>query len=1230
MMSDNSIRSPFVVSADDQANSGFALVIAISLMAFVIILLLSITTIIRVETVSSEINKNQLLAKNNALLGLQIALGNLQVAAGPDQRITSNAAIMDGVDSSKVNYTAVWDVTPDVDTGEVAVLSEPLAWLVSGAEDVDTDESSDTEETSDTEEVSGYGATATESSWPELVSARSDATIEAVRAEPVSILSSSGVTRGEFAWWVGDEGVKAKFNLAESTYFRESSTDEDSLTDSVIRLGVSPRFGIEALDDFSEFYEYTDDGFVAKLRKLISSEQGLILNSQLSEPLADSYHDIGFYSYGLLTNTRDGGLKEDLTYYFENDLDGPTGAMTTEGNTVAMARITWEQLNSFYNLGYDLNNEIVTDETATDDYSVGDTIESITARAQTQDAAGVYPLLTMIHFNYGLTMSSDYNGTTPENPEDRTYSIYTHMRPCFVLSNPYNTTLEVSNYRIRCDASDATNLTLSISYADVSSAADLTVLNEYNNLSATKVTLVELDYKSMMRNLVFVVPEVILEPGEALYYSLADSTESSYGYDFNSNSGGYYSTYENFDSPQQFVFQADDDAGMTSIRLGSATEVKGDAIEYDDDGEQRIKPMYIVLSNKDGSSWFRTYTGESATLGDNETILQDIGAFRYWEITSGDDYHVHQGYWAINNLPNSLMTFDYTTTSECLITKNDQTLLDTSTEISKKLSTTSISAVYMMHGAMNANSSAAVRNLYTGFNGWATDFNIRAPRMSRYRWKHYTPSAFGFETFADGTLYYHWLRVANLNTNLNELAIASSFSWGAGYAESSGTRDAQVEKAILFDIPRLDDVTGQPAIASLGQLQHFNPGGWTENYLDDTTIDSAYYTLGNSPSYAIGNSYASPQIAREATTGVDEDADPIPTFSDVSYLLNEALFDQYFFSTIPQDTNIIIEYNKLLNKRLVLLDDAVADDDVRSTGTAAAEHLYVDGAFNVNSTSVDAWYTLLNSFRGFEFGDKESGQGIFPRSLYQSSEFVEGDVDGVVNTSVDDLTDDDDNAWAGWRHIEDDATLLTDRTLYKLAEAIVEEVKARGPFASMADFVNRRLIEDTDDDARSGLSGALQAALDCTINCHFGDAYDVNFSRAVGGFYPEHLGSGTISDIDGNAILRTDDSTVNASSAASIPGWVLQADLLQALAPTISVRSDTFTIRSYGNVLGPITGEVTAEAYVEAVVQRIPDYVDTSDSANTDTTTKTLSTTNQLAGRRFSIINLHFLDPSEI
>ena len=67
---------------------GFALVIALTLMAFILMLLLSMSTLVRLETRSSI---DRLRAQNNALMALSVAIGQLQKTAGPDQRVTARA-----------------------------------------------------------------------------------------------------------------------------------------------------------------------------------------------------------------------------------------------------------------------------------------------------------------------------------------------------------------------------------------------------------------------------------------------------------------------------------------------------------------------------------------------------------------------------------------------------------------------------------------------------------------------------------------------------------------------------------------------------------------------------------------------------------------------------------------------------------------------------------------------------------------------------------------------------------------------------------------------------------------------------------------------------------------------------------------------------------------------------------------------------------------------------------
>ena len=70
---------------------GFAIIISITLLAFLVLLLLSLVMLTRVGTQISANGLQDALARQNALTALNIALGQLERYAGPDQRVTGVA-----------------------------------------------------------------------------------------------------------------------------------------------------------------------------------------------------------------------------------------------------------------------------------------------------------------------------------------------------------------------------------------------------------------------------------------------------------------------------------------------------------------------------------------------------------------------------------------------------------------------------------------------------------------------------------------------------------------------------------------------------------------------------------------------------------------------------------------------------------------------------------------------------------------------------------------------------------------------------------------------------------------------------------------------------------------------------------------------------------------------------------------------------------------------------------
>ncbi|MEM9280794.1 MAG: hypothetical protein AAGA96_03120 [Verrucomicrobiota bacterium] len=394
---------------------------------------------------------------------------------------------------------------------------------------------------------------------------------------------------------------------------------------------------------------------------------------------------------------------------------------------------------------------------------------------------------------------------------------------------------------------------------------------------------------------------------------------------------------------------------------------------------------------------------------------------------------------------------------------------------------------------------------------------------------------------------------------------------------------------------------------------------------------------------AIGNSYAHPNIpASEAyvewsRTTSDEEGEREVILADHSYLANKALWDDYFFSSLnPRDPRVEIFEDiersvgevaegfffgeeSLPNRRIVpytrnlseeTLADLVSDSNEFTGGLAdrIAAHLMVEGPFNVNSTSVEAWKVFLSSLKGKKVAylDREAALAGEVRFAESSTEGVP--VGGVslpngepYQGSSTDPTEPE--PWYSWRE-------LTDTEITELAEAIVKQVRLRGPFLSLSEFVNRRL------DARNpelSVKGALQAALDdedVSINEGFRDS-DRQFSDDEN------------SNVD--AVFR---EALEGPVAYGSAPYIDQADVLRHFATQLTPRGDTFVIRAYGDSTNR-QGEVRSRAWCEAVVQRVPEYLDSTDEPDVKAADLE-SAVNRTFGRQLKVVSFRWLSQNEI
>jgi len=250
-----------------------------------------------------------------------------------------------------------------------------------------------------------------------------------------------------------------------------------------------------------------------------------------------------------------------------------------------------------------------------------------------------------------------------------------------------------------------------------------------------------------------------------------------------------------------------------------------------------------------------------------------------------------------------------------------------------------------------------------------------------------------------------------------------------------------------------------------------------------------------------------------------------------------------------------------------------------------------DGGFNVNSTSRAAWRAVLGGLRGQTLPDAASPAGPTVTALTKFARAF-----GPADNSGSD-------PWTQYRE-------LSEAQIDELAGRVVEEVRNRGPFMSLGDFINRRLVNND----TFGLKGALQSAIDRTnINSTAITAAGGTFSAPASttpndpnsnllsnnqaasstswwrepSAYPKIPANKRFPSIRAMSRTNTEGSVIAGLGA---PGIVTQMDVLNSVGPNLTARSDTFVVRAYGEAQDD-AGNVIGKAWVEVVVQRTTEYM---------------------------------------
>lgn len=271
---------------------GFALLITLTLLGFLVLLTVGLSGYARLESALTGNTLHQAQARQHALLALRVAVAQLQRHAGPDQRVTAAAGRLEN-SSGTARYTGVWDST----AGGIT----PRTWLVSGNE-------------------SDFLAVAPDSpalASVELLGRRSSGVARDVVA-PLVDLAAGGVPGqpgaaviGRYAWWIGDEAIKASVTVPEDarqvTYPPFESDEQRRRHRQQIGGGIkSADFEPRADRNAPLIGNVVTRAQLAYLHRPDDTALGLDL-------LRTHYHHWTPRSLGVLASTGRGGLRHDLS-----------------------------------------------------------------------------------------------------------------------------------------------------------------------------------------------------------------------------------------------------------------------------------------------------------------------------------------------------------------------------------------------------------------------------------------------------------------------------------------------------------------------------------------------------------------------------------------------------------------------------------------------------------------------------------------------------------------------------------------------------------------------------------------------------------------------------------------------------------------------------------------------------------------------------------------------------
>lgn len=1210
---------------------GFVLVSVLLIVALATVLVIVASMMAQVERRAAANSVKVEQARGNALFALDVALGRLQADAGPDQRISARAEILDDTEASThvtgVNqpyWTGIWRTgTNHLDAGSSpqrqlslgsitptkSQIAGSALWLVSGTNVNPLTFVGTTNGAAKNAVVlaSSYGPTST------------NVTV------PLVPITHGGRTNGAYGYWVSDEGVKARVDQSSPT-LAASNFAENKLHFATAQA-MPQSTGLLGANNAVDFRNPSTGSDLSKITTIASMQNlpGIAAGSLGGDEAARMSAHATTRSVGVFSDVRRGGLKKDLTAAFEDSGNTP-GANYAELNPGGMAQVysavtdavgaaqssyavdglKWISLYSHYNLykgALPLVNMAgrVLNPAGSTPGGIGNPEGSrpfqVAMRALGWQDATIpngaqisYGMLapTFLGYRWDTSISSKSEGAS--------YKLQLHYYFQIILHNPYSVAIvsPLRNFRYGRALAAAGNIYLE---TRVTTGGTSSWYYTAVNQGATLQRMIfSTAFDDTSR----------LEPGETRVFGLGSAvdgltvkqaceyrdTVAPYGF----VSSGYSPTFARSAELQRISnlgadANADTYAALPDIAAGSEISLR-----------LTLRPTAAAVS----SPGTPTNPSSRYTIDGSGSADVSIPQAAMWWTDGGQGGSVLG---AIAGRAGSVGRRMLQSSAPGSIPTGGSGSIARPTfgpVPVETLSETQVLGMFIRRKGLIPSNSAQYTNsslVIPLFCGNSAAFN---PIQDLWNWRYWDELFVGRSDI--------WPSYPPASSEI-QLDLTSGGLTTTSWGERSAGVDTPGERRVLIDIPI------QPMV-SLGQFMHMQPA---------YTWNTGAYTSLSFGSMFVGGSLPSAEVPL-SQTAFDAIAAQSQLFLDHSYLANQALFDSYFFSTVPPSSpppgtrwpEYWTEFNAANNGPLLtdlskpLLNTRIkpflrggakpAMADLRDMERAAA-NLLLDGAFNINSTSVEAWVALLSSQSGvaltlFDAGD-DADRSLSVSTLQNPiTRFTAGNSNSEVN-----------QRWSGVRALDSAQTR-------QLAEKIVEQVKLRGPFLSMSDFLNRRLGPASDITR----AGTLQAAIDRTsLNDAIKTGHPVNVTSSIA----SAVAAGWPRPLPENMVDASSASGSPWDSAIGAPGYLLQQDLVQSLSPIMTARSDTFIVRVYGEVRNPSKPTASPEALArgEAVLQRVPTFVDPSDPP--EKSVSQISGTNAAFGRRFQVVSFRWLSENE-